>query len=119
VAVYGDKAVAQYGHFSGRKWGFRVLDEKGVEVLYEQHANGSIDTPHARNFIDCVRSRQRPRVDIEEGHLATSLAHLGNIVARTGRGFAYDGAGESIPGDAEANKLVRRPYRQHWSTPRG
>ena len=119
VAVYGDKAVAQFGRFRGHNWGFRVLDEKGVEIHSEQHGSSSIDAPHARNFIDCVRSRQRPRVDIEEGHLSTTLAHLGNIVSRTGRGFAYDATREAVPGDGDANKLVKRMYRPHWSTPKG
>lgn len=120
VAVYGDKAVAQFGKFRGRNWGFRVLDgDDGKEIHSEQHDKSSIDTPHARNFLDSMRSRQKPRVEIEEGHWSTSLAHLGNIVARTGRAIRFDPKTEQVIGDAEANKLVRREYRQHWSTPKG
>ncbi|MBL8292866.1 MAG: Gfo/Idh/MocA family oxidoreductase [Bryobacterales bacterium] len=119
ISVYGDKAVAQFGKFRGRNWGYRVLDgADGKEIHSEQHGASSIDTPHARNFLDCVRSRQRPKVDIEEGHWATSLAHLGNIVARTGRAIRFDPKTETIPGDPEANKLIAREYRQHWSTPK-
>lgn len=117
VAVYGDRGVAQIGRFRGRTFGFRVLDEKGAVVLQQEHGPGSIDAPHVRDFLDCVRSRKRPRVDIEDGHLSTSLAHLGNIVARTGRGIAFDGANESIPADQEASRLLRRTYRRHWSNP--
>jgi predicted dehydrogenase len=119
VAVYGDKAVAQFGRFRGHNWSFRVVDAKGVVIHSEEHGNSSIDTPHARNFLDCVRSRQKPRVDIEEGHWATSLAHLGNIVARTGRTVRFDAKSERVVGDADADKLVRREYRQHWSKPAG
>ncbi len=118
VAVYGDKGVAQFGHFRGRNWGYRVIDDSGKEIHQEQHPDNSIDTPHARNFLDCMRSRQRPRVDIEEGHWATALAHLGNIVARTGRPVKFDAKTESIPGDEEANRLVARAYRAHWATPK-
>ncbi len=118
VAVYGDKAVAQFGKFRGRNWGFRVLDgEDGKEIHSEEHDKTSIDTPHARNFLDSMRSRQKPRVEIEEGHWSTS--HLGNIVARTGRAIEFDPKTEQVVGDADANKLVRREYRQHWSTPKG
>jgi len=85
VAVYGDRAVAQFGHFRGKPWGFRVFDDKNQLVHEDQHEGGSIDVPHARDFLDCVKSRRRPRVEIEDGHLSTALAHLGNIVARTGR----------------------------------
>ncbi len=42
---------------------------------------------HFQNFIDCVRSRKREdlRVEIEDGHLSTSLCHLANIAYKTGR----------------------------------
>ena len=116
VAVYGDRAVAQFGHFRGKPWGFRVFDDKNQLVHEDQHEGGSIDVPHARDFLDCVKSRRRPRVEIEDGHLSTALAHLGNIVARTGRSVQV--SGEAIAGDPEADALTRRGYRRHWSTPR-
>jgi predicted dehydrogenase len=119
VAVYGDKAVVQFGRFRGHNWSYRAVDEKGVVIHTEEHGASSIDAPHVRNFLDCVRSRQKPRADIEEGHWATSLAHLGNIVARTGRTIRFDAKSERIAGDPEAGKLVRREYRQHWSKPDG
>jgi hypothetical protein len=56
---------------------------------------------------------------VEEGHLSCVHCHLGNIVARTGRNLTYNPANESIPGDAEANSLIRRKYRNHWATPKG
>ncbi len=117
VAVYGDKAVAQFGQFRGKDWTFRVYDDKHNLVHEDQHDGTSIDAPHARNFLDCVKSRKAPKVEIEEGHLSTALAHLGNIVARTGRAIRLNG--ESIEADPQANALVQRQYRKHWSTPKG
>ncbi|MBM3784829.1 MAG: Gfo/Idh/MocA family oxidoreductase [Acidobacteria bacterium] len=117
VAVYGDKGVAQIGRFRGRTFGFRVVDDKNKIIHEQQHGESSIDAPHTRDFLDSVRSRKRCRVEIEEGHWATALAHLGNIVARTGRPIDFDGATETVRGDAEANRLVRREYRDHWSKP--
>ena len=119
VAVYGDRGAAQIGRFRGQSFGYRVMDDKGAVIHSEAHGSTSIDLPHARNFLDCIRSRQKPRVEIEEGHWATSLAHLGNIVARTGRPIRYDTKSETVVDDAEANKLVRREYRPHWSRPAG
>ncbi len=119
VAVYGDKAVAQFGHFRGKQWGFRVFDDKNNLVHEDQHDNTSIDMPHARNFLDSVKSRRKPNVEIEEGHLSTALAHLGNIVARTGRNIRFNPATNTVEGDSQANAFVRREYRQHWSTPKG
>jgi predicted dehydrogenase len=117
VAVYGDKAVAQFGRFRGHNWGYRVIDEHGAVIQQEAHGTSSIDKPHARNFLDCIRTRQQPRVGIEEGHWATSLAHLGNIVARTGRPIQFDVKTEHVLGDPDADKLIWREYRQHWSRP--
>ena len=118
VAVYGDRGVLQFGRFVPKNWSYRVLDEKGAVIASEEH-QGGIDNPHARNFLDCVRSRRRPNVDIEEGHLASALAHLGNIVARNGRSIRFDPKSETVTGDAGANQFVRREYRSHWATPKG
>jgi predicted dehydrogenase len=117
VAVYGDNAVAHFGHFRGKDWTFRVYDDKNNIIHEDQHDGTSVDAPHARNFLDCMKSRKAPKVEIEEGHLSTALAHLGNIVARTGRAIRVNG--EAIEADNEANALVKREYRQHWSTPKG
>jgi predicted dehydrogenase len=118
VAVYGDRAAAQFGRFRGKNWGFRVFDEKANLIVEDEHDGSSIDVPHVRNFLDCVKSRKRPQVDIDEGHQAAALAHLGNIVARTGRTIRFDPSREVVTGDEEANRLVSREYRRHWSTPK-
>jgi predicted dehydrogenase len=118
VAVYGSDAMAQAGRWDGGLHEFRVYDRKG-KLAHSDKEPEPDHTYHARNFIDCVKSRKSPNGDIEAGHLSTVLCHLGNIVARTGRNIRFDGATESIPGDAEANSLVKREYRQHWSTPKG
>ncbi len=119
VAIYGDKAVAQLGRFRGHNFGYRIVEDGGKVIRSEEHDSSSIDAPHARNFLDSIRSRKKPRVEIEEGHLATALAHLGNIVARTGRAIQFDPKSETVTGDAEANRLVGREYRAHWSRPAG
>jgi hypothetical protein len=37
---------------------------------------------HERNFIECIKSRQRPNSDVEIGRLSTTLCHLGNVPRR-------------------------------------
>ncbi len=114
VGVYGTEGMAHIGRWNGR-WGFKVFDSRGKMVLYDEDNQ---DDTHARNFLDCVRSRRRPNADIEIGHASSSLCHLGNIVARTGRTLKFDPATETIAGDAEAGTLLGRRYRQHWATPK-
>jgi Oxidoreductase family, C-terminal alpha/beta domain len=114
VAVYGSEGMVQIGRWAG-KGGFKVFDRQGKEVLFD---NANEPDTHARNFIDCIRSRQRPNADIEVGHVSTTYAHLANIVARTGRSLKFDARSETIAGDAEAARYLKRQYRKHWATPR-
>lgn len=79
-------------------------------------------THHHRDFLECVRAGsegKRPNADIEIGHLSSCLSHLGNIASRVGRTFKFDPKAEKVIGDEEANKLVNREYRDHWSVPKG
>jgi hypothetical protein len=45
-------------------------------------------------------------------------AHLANIVARTGRTVKFEGKTETLAGDPDANRYLRRQYRKHWATPK-
>ncbi len=115
VGVYGTEGFLHIGSWN-RKWGYRVFDKAGKMV--EEYQDEQPDF-HMRNFIDCVKSRQRPNCDIEIGHISSAHCHLGNIVHRTGRNISFDAAHESIANDGEANGLLRRKYRNHWATPKG
>ena len=77
------------------------------------------EVSHFQNFIDCVRSRKRENLhcEVEEGHLSTSLCHLANISYRTGRKLGFDPKTETFPNDAEANKFLRREYREPFVVP--
>jgi hypothetical protein len=68
---------------------------------------------HMENFVECVRSRkwQALNAEIHEGHMSTSLCHLGNISYRLGRSLVFDSAKEQFAGDAQADALLRRSYR--------
>jgi predicted dehydrogenase len=114
IAVYGTDGQMHIGDWNG-KWGYRIFEK---DKLVEESQEGGPEF-HMQNFVDCVRSRQKPNCEIEEGHLSTALCHLGNICARTRRNFDFNAVNESIPGDAEANGLLKRKYRNHWATPKG
>ena len=69
---------------------------------------------HARNFLDCMKSRKQPATDVESGHRVATVCHLCNISLRTGRKINWDAAKEQIIGDPEANAMLVRPYRAPW-----
>ena len=69
---------------------------------------------HARNFLDCVKSRKTPVSDVASGHRVAVACHLANLSLRFGRSLRWDAKTETIPGDAEAAKHLTRPYRIPW-----
>jgi predicted dehydrogenase len=74
---------------------------------------------HWANFIDCVRSRKASdlHAPIQEGAISTTLVHLANISHRLGRSVRFDEATYSCVGDAEANRMFKRDYRQPFVVP--
>ncbi len=72
---------------------------------------------HVRNFLDCLKSRQRPTADIEIAHRSTNTCHLGNIAYKLGRKLVWDAEHETFPGDAEANALLARAPRKGYELP--
>ncbi len=106
--------------FHGEK-GTLVIDRSGWKV-YDCKERLNADASellgsHLRNFIDCVRTRQRPNADIEIGHTSTNLCHLGNAAWQLGRELSFDGESLSFGDDAEANALLTKTYRPQWQLP--
>jgi hypothetical protein len=71
--------------------------------------------PHVRNFVDCLKTREKPVGDIEIGHHSTATCLIGNIALRTGEKLQWDGAKEQFKNSAKANEMLRREYRKPWS----
>jgi predicted dehydrogenase len=69
------------------------------------------DADHARNFLDCVKSRKEPSCDIETGHRSTTATLLGNIALKVARTIEWDPVGERITNCPEANQYLSREYR--------
>jgi predicted dehydrogenase len=109
---FGVELVGEKGTLVVDDRGWRV--EGGVEAGEKA---GETEKPHLRNFLDRVRDGKKPHADIEEGHKTTRLCHLGNIAYRLGRTLKFDATAETIPGDAEANKLLGRTYRKPFVLP--
>lgn len=113
-AFYGTKGMLLLGKGSGWQI-FGPRNEPGEKM------SGRADGPaHHRNFLDNLKTGERPAADIEIGHLSATLCHLGNIATRVGRTLTFDPQSEQILRDEEAGRLVRRVYREgHWAVPTG
>ncbi len=76
--------------------------------------NLSITDEHVRNFIDCIKSRELPNTDVEEGHLSTTMSHIANISLAVGQRLKWDTAAERFVNNDEANALLHYEYRAPW-----
>ncbi len=77
--------------------------------------------PHYQNFVDAIRANDPKMLtcDVLEGHLSSSLPHLGNAAYRTGRQLTFDGKAEKFVNDKEADKYLNRDngYRKGFEIP--
>jgi predicted dehydrogenase len=86
--------------------------EKDIETITAPANRGAM-----RDFMACIANRGRPVADIEEGHISTASCILANMSMKLGRSLRWDGQAGQVIGDAEANALLRRPYRAPWKHP--
>ncbi len=76
-----------------------------------------ISSPHMQNFIDCVRSRQKPIASIEVGCSTAITCCLGNISNELRRPVKWDPATLTFISDpeAEGHRLMNYEYRRPYS----
>ena len=112
AAVFGDNGYLVLGN---SRW--RAFDAKGKQVA-EDHG-GYNDQGHVTNFLECMRTRNKPAADLETiGHPSSMLCHLGNAAWRAGHTLRFDPATYTIPGNPQDNQYLRRPeYRKPWLLP--
>ena len=94
----------------GKGWTVYGRDENMGRRLEAKN----VGEAHYRNFVDCIRTRQRPICDIETGHISTVLVHCANIAMKTGRKLRFDATRESFVDDKQANRHLGRKYRKPW-----
>jgi len=78
---------------------------------------GWIARPHIQNWLDCIKTRQRPNADVQIGHRSISVCHLANIARQLGRKLRWDPQRETFGSDDEANACLDRPKRKGYELP--
>ena len=66
---------------------------------------------HARNFLDCIKSRGKCNADILTGHLSTSGTLIGNIAHKTRSMLEWDSRAERFTNNPAANQWLEYKYR--------
>ncbi len=103
--------------------GYKILPERGgqfqdsaprMEPVEGKSSDGDLTREHIRNWLDCIKSRERPRADVEIGHRSTTIALLGNIALAAQSRIEWDAKRERILNNPEANDLLHYEYRAPW-----
>jgi predicted dehydrogenase len=97
----------------GWREGKALIEAKEVKPA----STGDVTIAHARNFLDCIKSRARCNADIETGHRSTTATQLANVSLRTGAMLDWDATTERFRNNDRANELLSVPYRAPYELP--
>jgi predicted dehydrogenase len=84
------------------------------EKVQAEGGNQDPTTLHARNFLDCMRSREKPNADVEIGHRSTTMSLMANISLEVGQRLEWDAEKERFTNSDAANALLHYEYRKPW-----
>jgi len=99
---------------SARPW---RTEKKTLIEAASGKGDGDGTALHARNFLDCIRSRRQTNCDMETGHRSTSGPLIGNIAYRMKAYLEWDGDNERFTNNQAANRMLRYNYRAPWKFP--
>ena len=66
------------------------------------------------DFVECVKSREKPFRDIELAVNSVAVSHLATIAYNVNRSLKWDAAAQHFIDDAEANRYLDRARREPW-----
>ena len=119
LVFHGTKAdleISRRGYtVKGQKWQRKEPSMAADRESYPPNAQRQLNAHHMRNFLDCVKSRERPNADVEIGHHTAVFCHLGNISTRLGRSLRWNADSETFLEDLEADRLLSKPYSSPWT----
>jgi hypothetical protein len=120
------------GNLYADERGYRIVPSRGgqfqswqkpqIEQEEFRNPNQTLDDGSAadstggliRNFLDCIKSRQKPFCSLEDGHRSTSFAHLANIALVVKQRLEWDSVNERFTNSEKANQLLSYEYRKPW-----
>lgn len=100
-----------------RVWrgGWTLLDQDGKELPKEE---SEAPPDHWRNWLDCLKTREKPRADIASVAQTTIICHLCNAALYSGQTVRWDKQKMDIVGRAGKETMsYRREYRKPWKLP--
>jgi len=99
--------------------GYKIVPEKtgkppaNLMEPAEEKSTDSGNANHWANFLECVRTREKPQSDIEKCQRSTTTCLLGNVALRSRLRLDWD-AQNWTTAQPEARKFLTREYRAPW-----
>ncbi len=91
-----------------------VGEDPTRKVNLANSADPGLNENHAENFVEAIRGNARLTAPIDQGHISTLLAQLGNIAQRVGHELQIDPKSGQILGDRKAAQFWTREYAPGW-----
>ncbi|MCW5963910.1 MAG: Gfo/Idh/MocA family oxidoreductase [Bryobacterales bacterium] len=87
------------------------------QVMPAKMKGNEMSEAHVKDFLDCVRAGKQPSCQIADGWESTATVQLGMIAYHTAQAIKFDAASVTIPGNKEAQAMLKREYRKPWQHP--
>ncbi|MDH6305458.1 putative dehydrogenase [Parabacteroides sp. PF5-5] len=113
----GHRFEGSKGVITNTGWGKLSADPESILDFRTGSGDVKLFTAESehRNFLDCVKSRQKCYSHEGIGHRASVFAHIGIIAMKLGRKLQFDPVSETFVNDPEANKMLTHPRRGSWT----
>jgi predicted dehydrogenase len=122
---HGVAFVGEYGTLEVDRNGWQVIPEtrsllakEGMQAVPLQPSTGKGLDLHVKNFLECIKTRQKPNCDIEIGAHIARIAQLGNIAYRLGEQVNWDGDKQQFINNPKADEYIKAHYRAPWELPK-
>jgi predicted dehydrogenase len=120
--IHGGQSGCFFEGANGKLWIDRGrLKSEPEAIVKEPLGEKDVHLPkspgHHRNWLDCIKGRQRPVADVEAGARTVTVVHLGNLAYWHHRKLRWDPEKWEFPGDSEANGWRDHERRAPWLLP--
>ncbi len=96
------------------------MDGKTQDSIKRVHPSGGGGDHlqnHVNNFLDAIKSRERPAADIEIAANTAIISNLGNIAFLTGEKLHWNHSTGEFKNNKKANSYLKPAYHGQWKFP--
>ena len=114
ILKVGDREVANFSKNESKPSLREQVAAAEKEFLADAKVKLINTTGHKDNFVECIKSRQRPIADVEIGARTVTTCHLVNLAYKHGQKIAWDPAKLAFGSGTGKPEWLTREYRGDW-----